>query len=142
MAYSDLLNKVESAFARIVSDAGTGVNVYTGQDDTPEQELPKAIVKAAQFSELFSIGMYGSYAGAVAVRVVTNADEYTLDQHRTLVAAIFDALSMDDLRETINSNEGAFSVIGIGQMLQEHGSEERTWFSEWGCALWCAPSEL
>lgn len=142
MAYSDLLNKVETAFARIVTDSGATVSVYTGQDDTPDQELPKAIVKAGQFNELFSIGMYGSFSGAVAVRVVTNADEYSLEAHRALVATIFDALSMDDLRETINANETTFTVHGIAAMLQEHGNEERTWWSEWGCALWCAPSEL
>lgn len=142
MSYSDLLNKVESAFARIVTDAGQGLNIYTGQDDTDDQTLPKAIVQAGQFTELFNIGMYGSFSGSVGVRIVTSAHDMTLEQHRAIVGAVFDALSMDDLATTINANEIDFTVIGIGQMLQNQGNDENTRASELGCELWCAPSDL
>lgn len=142
MAYSDLLNKIESAFATVVTSAGvTGLNVYTHQDDET-QALPKAIVRAERFQERFETGLYGNFQGVVGVRIVTNADDTTESAHRDIVATVFDKLSMDDLAATVSAAETDFTLIGVLAMAQEHGQEDRSHFSEWGAEILCCPSDV
>ena len=131
MAYSDVLNKTEEAVASVITSlAIAGLNVYTKQDDA-EQTLPKAIVKCGYFRELHNQGLYGDFQGNVAVRIVSNADDTTLAQHRARVAEILDPLSRDDFHTTASAAVSDFTMIAADEMAVEHSVDERSFVTEW-----------
>lgn len=131
MAYSDVLNKTEAAVKAVIDAlAVSGLTTYTKQDDDT-QTLPKAIVKCGEFRELHDQGLYGNFQGAVAVRIVSNADDTTLAAHRARVATILDALSYDNLATTATAALADFTMIAADEMAVDHGVEERSFFTEW-----------
>lgn len=143
MAYSDVLNKTEAALAQVISDLGVaGLNVFTKQDDG-EQALPKVIVKCGDFRELHDQGLYGNFQGNVAVRIVSSADGTdTLSTHRARVAEILDPLSRDDLAATATAALADFTMIAADEMAQDHGVEERTFWTEWARNVTVCASDL
>ena len=130
MAYSDVLNKTEEAIASVITDLGiTGLSVLTKLDDA-EQALPKVIVKCGTFNELHGQRLDGDFRGAVAVRIVSNADDTTLAAHRDRAATIIDALSRDDLHTTASAAIEDFTMIAADEMIHDHSVEDRSFVTE------------
>ena len=132
MAYSDVLNKTEEAVAAVITNlALAGLNVYTKQDDAT-QELPKAIVKCGEFRELHDMGLYGDYQGFVAVRICSSADgSGAKAAHTALAESVFETLNRDDLHTTATAALPDFTMIAADEKVDDHGVDERQFWSEW-----------
>lgn len=136
-----ILRKLEDAVAAVVSALGTSATVYTGLDDR-SQTLHKIIVRAGQARELYDIGLYGNYRATLGVRIATSADDAgARDTHNGIVATVFNALKSDDLITTLSAVEG-LTVFSVENDQQEHGSEDRHFFSEWAAEFVCCPSDV
>lgn len=137
-----ILPKLENAIAGVLTGLGLAeVAIYGALDDNA-QTLPKIIVRGGQARELYDIGLYGNYRVTVGVRVATSADEPgARDTHNGIVAAVFNALMMDDLKDTLSA-VADITVFSVENAQQEHGSEDRHFFSEWAAEFICCPSDV
>lgn len=135
----DLTNKAEEAIKATLDAATVAATVFAGQS-AETIELPACIVhaQAGQEAPLNSGNCYVS----VEVRVMSNADDTAIADHRSLCTSIFTVLMADDLATTLSAAASDFSVLGIRNRSVREDRQDDSWVSTLSFELYCCRADL
>ena len=141
MAFGDLTNKLElAAVALLAANPVAGVVGFTGQSGATQSR--PAFVAIAEQGDEFPQGA-GNFHMELRLRILSNADDVTLAQHRANVASIADVFRDTDTAANLSAQQSDFTAFGI-QNVRYAGNEEseRQFISELMLTVYCCASDI
>lgn len=114
MADSDLTSKAEAALMSVTTGLSLGatIDVRTGMDDDVLEKGANVVHSVEDTGEEVPMDT-GNFICVGRVTVNSNANDYTLAQHRTRVATVFDAFMDDALAATLSAAVTGFYCLAI-----------------------------
>lgn len=131
----DIPQKLEAATKAILDAEETVAQCYTGLS-SDEKIMPRVIITAQSGDEMPQGS--GNFKLQLSVSILSNADETTIEEHRTLCASILGVMMEDDIASQLSSAVSDFHCFGFSNRGCREQVEDRAWVTEFTSDFYCA----
>lgn len=131
----DLPQKLEAAAKALLDNEGTEAQVFAGLSND-DKVTPRVIVTATGGDEMPQGS--GNFRLTLTVMVISNADDKTIQEHRTLCSTLLGVMMEDDIATQLSSAESDFHCFGFFYRNCREQVEDWAWVTEFSTGLYCA----
>ena len=134
--------KVEAAFASYLLDNVTGLEHAEVNEDGAQSRRTLPCVECVCQSSQFDAPPSGSHIAQATIMVRANADDTTDAAFAAQVKAVWDALLMSDLANSLSSATADFHCDGVAWQSQSWQIVGRSWVAEMNIEVHCAGQSI
>lgn len=136
---------MEASKAYLVSSGITGValgSIVAGIDQDSLPGPPRIVCQCEEAATKDGQQFSGNWLADLQIRVVSNADDTTLDVHFERAGEVFSKFRTDTIAEDLSNAYPNFSVYGVVPTRQTFGLEGRSWVATHRFDIHCCGSDL